>query len=166
MTSILTGRVAALKLAASDWLLHYKMASIFELGLAAWGKRRADVVGLSIRGQITVIEVKSDHKDLASDKKWQEYLKACDRFYFCVGYDHWNDRQYDIRQIIKGTTAGVLVLDTNGRCRVSVGARANAIDDKLRFSIICRMAWRHADRNNGKNHRSRRVLPIFGAPVK
>ena len=38
-------------------------------------------------GAITLVEVKSCRADFVADRKWQEYLAYCDRFYFAVGPD-------------------------------------------------------------------------------
>jgi hypothetical protein len=49
--------------------------------------RRADLVAIDRSGAIAVVEVKSCRADFATDRKWQEYLAYCDRFYFAVGPD-------------------------------------------------------------------------------
>ena len=46
--------------------------------------RRADLTGLSQKGEIVIVEIKSCREDLASDAKWLEYKDYCDRFYFGV----------------------------------------------------------------------------------
>lgn len=45
---------------------------------------RADVIGISSDGTISVIEVKSSRRDFVSDTKWDTYAAFCDRFYFAV----------------------------------------------------------------------------------
>jgi hypothetical protein len=46
--------------------------------------RRVDVIALAPDGTITVVEVKSSTADYRSDRKWQDYLAFCDRFFFAV----------------------------------------------------------------------------------
>ena len=46
--------------------------------------RRADVMALSARGDIAIVEVKSSVEDFRSDRKWVEYGPYCDSFYFAV----------------------------------------------------------------------------------
>ncbi len=46
--------------------------------------RRADIMALGRRGQITVVEVKSSLEDYRTDRKWGEYLPYCDAFFFAV----------------------------------------------------------------------------------
>lgn len=46
--------------------------------------RRADVLAIGTYGSgITIVEVKSSVQDFNTDDKWNDYLKACDAFYFC-----------------------------------------------------------------------------------
>jgi hypothetical protein len=58
------------------------LASITELPLA--NGRRADVVGLSGKGELWIVEIKSSVEDFRADHKWPEYRDFCDRLYFAV----------------------------------------------------------------------------------
>lgn len=51
--------------------------------------RRADIMALSPRGDITIVEVKVSKADLLGDGKWQDYLDYCDQYYWAVpqGFD-------------------------------------------------------------------------------
>lgn len=49
--------------------------------------RRADLAALDSAGMIVLVEVKSCRADFLADRKWQEYLAYCDRFYFAVASD-------------------------------------------------------------------------------
>jgi hypothetical protein len=44
--------------------------------------RRADLVGLSERGDIWIVEIKSSLADLRADQKWEDYRQHCDRLFF------------------------------------------------------------------------------------
>lgn len=46
--------------------------------------RRADLMALSPRGELIIVEVKSGIEDYRVDRKWHEYLPYCDRFAFAV----------------------------------------------------------------------------------
>ncbi len=46
--------------------------------------RRADLMALSPKGELAIIEVKSGVEDYRVDRKWHEYLPYCDRFAFAV----------------------------------------------------------------------------------
>lgn len=58
------------------------MACVTELILA--NGRRSDIMALSEKGEIWIIEVKSGKPDFESDGKWHEYRPFCDRFFFAV----------------------------------------------------------------------------------
>ena len=60
-------------------------APLLEVGLP--NGRRADIMALSPRGQIVIVEVKSGLDDFRADRKWAEYLPFCDAFYFAVSPD-------------------------------------------------------------------------------
>jgi hypothetical protein len=51
--------------------------------------RRADLMGISQKGEIVIVEIKCSRADLLGDQKWREYLDYCDRFYWAVpaGFD-------------------------------------------------------------------------------
>src|SRR5262249_99810 len=46
--------------------------------------RRADVIAVDDKGQVTIVEIKSCWQDYAVDAKWPEYREFCDAFYFAV----------------------------------------------------------------------------------
>ena len=53
--------------------------------------RRADIVGLSDKGEIVMVEVKSCRADFDVDNKWPEYKDYCDQFFFAVNEDFDTD---------------------------------------------------------------------------
>jgi hypothetical protein len=53
-----------------------------ELALATG--RRADLVALTRKGDIWIIEIKSSVEDFRTDRKWPEYRLFCDRFFFAT----------------------------------------------------------------------------------
>jgi hypothetical protein len=46
--------------------------------------RRADLVTLSDKGEIWIIEIKSSIEDFRVDRKWPDYRAHCDRLYFAT----------------------------------------------------------------------------------
>ena len=46
--------------------------------------RRADIVTLSVKGEIWIIEIKSSIEDFRVDRKWPDYRSFCDRLYFAT----------------------------------------------------------------------------------
>lgn len=52
---------------------------------------RVDVMALGPKGEVWVIECKSNRADFQSDNKWQGYLEWCDRFFWAVDEDFPTD---------------------------------------------------------------------------
>jgi len=48
---------------------------------------RVDVIALSAKGEIWIVECKSSLTDFRTDTKWQGYLEWCDRFFWAVPKD-------------------------------------------------------------------------------
>jgi hypothetical protein len=46
--------------------------------------RRADMMAIDARGQLTIVEIKVSRADLMADCKWADYLDYCDFFYWAV----------------------------------------------------------------------------------
>lgn len=63
-------------------LLGHGFATVEELVPAAG--LRVDVMALGPMDEIWVIECKSGRADFLSDRKWQQYLPWCDRFFWAV----------------------------------------------------------------------------------
>lgn len=59
-----------------------RLAVLPELGLASG--RRADLVTLSDKGEISIVEIKSSIEDFRVDRKWADYRQHCDRLYFAT----------------------------------------------------------------------------------
>ena len=46
--------------------------------------RRADMLAIDAKGQLTIVEIKVSRADLLGDGKWGDYLDYCDFFYWAV----------------------------------------------------------------------------------
>ena len=46
--------------------------------------RRADLLAIGPRGELTIVEIKVSRADLLGDQKWSDYLDYCDLFYWAV----------------------------------------------------------------------------------
>jgi hypothetical protein len=80
------------------------LAAVSEVALA--NGRRADVAGLSDRGEIWIVEIKSSLEDFRADQKWPEYREFCDRLFFAVAPDF-------PREVLPAD-AGLIVADRYG----------------------------------------------------
>jgi hypothetical protein len=68
--------------------------------------RRADIMALSPRGKIAIVEVKSGLEDFRADHKWGDYLPFCELFFFAVAPEFPMD--------ILPTEPGLIVADGFG----------------------------------------------------
>jgi hypothetical protein len=59
-----------------------RFAVLPELTLA--NGRRADLIALSEKGEIWIIEIKSSIEDFRVDRKWPDYRRYCDRLFFAT----------------------------------------------------------------------------------
>jgi hypothetical protein len=78
--------------------------------------RRADLMGLSPKGQVVIVEVKSGIEDFKADLKWQEYRPFCDQFYFAVAPE--------FPQAVLPGEPGLIVADSFGGAVVREAAAA------------------------------------------
>jgi hypothetical protein len=46
--------------------------------------RRADLMAIDGKGELTIVEIKVAKSDLVGDGKWTDYLEYCDRFFWAV----------------------------------------------------------------------------------
>lgn len=64
-------------------LLHeMRHAVLPELSLTSG--RRADLISISEKGEIWIIEIKSSIEDFRVDRKWPDYRQHCDRLFFAT----------------------------------------------------------------------------------
>jgi len=67
---------------AARLLMALNYAPLLEVRLP--NGRRADIMALGPRGEISIVEVKSSLEDFRTDRKWGDYGPYCDAFYFAV----------------------------------------------------------------------------------
>ncbi len=70
--------------------------------------RRADLMGIDPKGQLTIVEIKVSKADLTGDAKWTDYLDYCDNFFWAVP-PHLSALLEEERFLPE--TAGVIVAD-------------------------------------------------------
>lgn len=99
--------------------------------------RRVDLIALDRKGVVTIVEVKSSVADYRSDRKWQEYLSYCDRFYFAVAADFPAD--------LLPADCGVMIADAFG-ATVARHAPEGALNAARRKALTLRFARTAATR--------------------
>lgn len=129
--------------ASQSWLLHYMFSTFVEISIGS-KDLRADVIGIRMNGEIVICEVKSSWEDFQSDKKWQEYLPHCNRFYFVFSSQTWVKNEARIVKNIDDRKAGVLVLDSDvGYLKVARRARREPMLGGVKRDLVYRLAWRN-----------------------
>ncbi|QLF68903.1 MmcB family DNA repair protein [Peteryoungia desertarenae] len=66
-------------------LAEMRFAILPELSLS--NGRRADLIALSEKGEVWIIEIKSSIEDFRVDRKWPDYRAYCDRLFFATHAD-------------------------------------------------------------------------------
>ncbi|MEM7768378.1 MAG: MmcB family DNA repair protein [Pseudomonadota bacterium] len=129
---------AALRLCRGVTRMLYEMgqASLPEMTLA--NGRRADLVALDAKGQVTIVEIKSCINDFRTDAKWPEYEPFCDEFYFAVS----NEFPIDVLP----AHTGLIIADGFGGAIVR-RARLNALPAARRKAVTLRFARLAATRH-------------------
>lgn len=113
----------------------------FEVGLNSGGKLRADVLCITMRSQITIVEVKSSVADFRSDKKWQLYLEYCDRYMFAV-----TDLTYAKIKHLLPKGVGVFVINSvTKQLRLRGRTATRIVNPTIRLNIMTRMGYRSAN---------------------
>lgn len=132
-----------LKAAACSYFLKSGYSCFLELGLESWGPLRADMIGLNLRGQVIICEIKSGPRDYRTDTKWRKYLGFCHKFYFVMCPKTLEKLKPQLKEDLKGTGAGVLVLNPDtGYLDAVKGCTKREMDPAVAQSLVTRMAWR------------------------
>lgn len=69
--------------------MFYRHAIMAQSEVTLKGHRRADLMGITAKGDVVIVEIKCSRADLLGDQKWPEYLEHCDQYYWAVpaGFD-------------------------------------------------------------------------------
>ena len=133
-----------LKRMCCSYFGHLRYGCFLEVGVAAWGRRRADFVALKISGEIVIVEIKSGMADFKADHKYEEYIPHCNRLYFCFPYP---------MDVTLPDGVGVLVPSANGYLRVLRKAKHRPMAGRDRRNLVLRLAWRAATYSKRTNPR-------------
>lgn len=127
-----------LKKATVGYFAKLRFSSFLEVGLESWGRIRADVVSLNLRGHLIICEVKSCKADFNTDTKWHRYLEYSNQFYFVC--------TESIAEHIKAnipSSVGILCLSPKTGFLYSYkSAKKQKVPGPNRRNIITRCAWR------------------------
>ena len=110
-------------------------SSVTELSLI--DGRRADIVAVNGEGEVLIVEVKSSAADLRADRKWRDYLAACDRLYFAISHA--------TPAAIMPAEAGLIMADPYG-AEILREADMRRMASASRRALLLRFALAAADR--------------------
>ncbi len=99
--------------------------------------RRADVVAVNGDGEVVIVEIKSSPADFRADRKWRDYLPACDRLYFAIS-EH-------TPAALMPEEAGLILADSYG-AEILREADPRRIAPATRRAVLLRFAQAAADR--------------------
>lgn len=119
-------------------LAQHNLPSIAEFCLP--NGRRADLIAVAADGDITIIEIKSSRADFVCDRKWQDYLDYCDRYYFAV------DAAFPLALLPDGP--GLILADAYGGDIIREPARSK-LSSARRKSLLIAIARTAATRHHG-----------------
>lgn len=128
-------RAAAIQRGVQRLFHAHGFSSVTELVLATG--RRADVVALGPKSEITIVEIKSSLADFRTDQKWHEYAAFCDRFAFAVDADFPTDVLPD--------DVGLIIADRYGGAFVRPSPE-HRLAAARRKAVVLRFARAAADR--------------------
>ena len=96
--------------------------------------RRADVLSISAKGEIWIVEIKSSLADFRADNKWPEYREFCDRLFFA--------RPLELADEIFPQEAGLIVADAYGAdiLRMAEVEKLSAARRKAMTLLVARCA--------------------------
>ena len=96
--------------------------------------RRADLVALSAKGELIIVEIKSSVADFRADNKWPDYDNYCDFLYFAT--------LCDVPEDIFPQTEGLIIADSYGAeiLRPAVERKLSAPRRKLMIATFARTA--------------------------
>lgn len=98
------------------------------------GGLRVDVISISPKGEIWVVECKSGRADFVSDRKWQGYLAFCDRFFWAVDADFPQELLPEGSGLIRADPWGAEMLRMAPETRLAGARRARLLRDIARVS--------------------------------
>lgn len=135
----------ALTKAAIMHMVRYGFAVYKEIALGRGGTLRADLLCLSFKKKLVVMEIKSSRADLTSDSKWPKYLSLCDQLVFVMTEAMWNKLKDTEHRPQRGV--GILILqESTGHLKsVQFAKTQEILDDETRDYLILRMAYRAAE---------------------
>lgn len=97
---------------------------------------RVDVISITPKGEIWIVECKSCRADFAGDRKWQNYLEWSDRFFWAVDIDFPDDLLPPDTGLIRADAYGAEILRDSPLTRMAGARRTRLTRDIARVASI------------------------------
>jgi hypothetical protein len=147
--------IRILTLAAAGYWYKKKYSVHSEIGIVHWGRSRADLLCINLKGDVVISEVKSCWNDFITDNKWIRYLDHCNRFYFVISQALWISHKHKFIEHCKPNGAGVMMLDeSTGWVKVVRPASKRHVKKQVILNLTLRMTWRYGE--SARTHRRKR----------
>jgi hypothetical protein len=104
------------------------------------GGLRVDVISITPKGEIWVVECKSCRADFTGDRKWQGYLEFCDRFFWAVDSDFPDELLPPETGLIRADPWGGALIRMAAESRLPGARRSRLLRDIARVSTMRLMA--------------------------
>lgn len=98
------------------------------------GGLRVDVISISPKGEIWIVECKSCRADFTGDRKWQNYLEWGDRFFWAVDADFPDDLLPGEHGLIRADAWGAELTRMAPETRLAPARRARILRDVARVA--------------------------------
>lgn len=99
---------------------------------------RVDVISVTPKGEIWVVECKSCRADFTGDRKWQSYLEWCDRFFWATDGDFPAELLPADSGLIVADPYGAELVRMAPQLRLPAARRARVLRDMTRVAA-CRL---------------------------
>lgn len=131
----------------TDYYSRKCYCSYAEVGLCKWGRLRADIVALSMKRELVIIEVKSSMADFKADRKYHKYLAFAHKVYVAAP-----SAIIDQIKPLLHTDVGLMSVPEGApsrsrKLRIVKPAKRQDIDRDMFESIVIRMAFRNSQFN-------------------
>ncbi len=97
---------------------------------------RVDVISISPKGEIWIVECKSCRADFVSDRKWQSYLEWSDRFFWAVDTDFPDDLLPAETGLIRADAYGAGIVRESPLMRMAAARRTRLTRDIARVASL------------------------------
>ena len=97
---------------------------------------RVDVISISPKGEVWIVECKSCRADFVGDRKWQSYLEWSDRFFWAVDGDFPDDLLPAETGLIRADAYGAEIMRESPLTKMAGARRTRLMRDIARVASI------------------------------